>query len=57
MPPTSIETLALAVCTGEFQETTPVLVTVVPMARFGSIIALNRSTMASPGCNGPLTAE
>ena len=35
MPPTSIETLALAVCVGSFQLTCAVFVTVVPIARFG----------------------
>ena len=35
MPPTTIETLALAVCVGLFQVTTPVFVTTVPIARLG----------------------
>jgi hypothetical protein len=53
MPPTTIETLALAVCVGVFHATTPVFVTTVPSARSGSSMALNLSTTTSPGSSGP----
>ena len=44
MPPTSIETLALAVCGGLFQVTIPVFVIRVPSGRFGLMTARKRST-------------
>ena len=57
MPPTATETLALAVCCGVFHVTTPVFVTVVPIARPASITARKRSTTDSPGCSGPYAPE
>ena len=56
MLPTTTETLALAVCVGLFQVTTPVLVTTVPSARLGLRVARNLSTTVPPGASGPLTA-
>ena len=56
MLPTITETLALAVCVGLFQVTTPVLVTTVPSARLGLRVARNLSTTVPPGASGPLTA-
>ena len=56
MPPTTIETLALAVWVGLFQATTPVFVTTVPGARLGLRVARNLSTTTAPGASGPLTA-
>ena len=49
MPPTAIETLALAVCCGVFHVTTPVFVTIVPIARFGASVALKRRTIDAFG--------
>ncbi len=56
MVPTTIEMLALAVCAGAFQETTPVFVTTVPFASAGLITARNWSTTTPPGARSPLTA-
>jgi hypothetical protein len=56
MLPTTIEMLALAVCAGLFQETTPVFVTTVPFARAGLSTARNWSTTTPPGASAPLTA-
>ena len=52
-PPTSTETLALAVCAGVFQVTTPVLSIVVPSGKPGSIVARKRSTADAPAGSGP----
>ena len=57
VPPTSIETLALSDWGGLFQVATPTFVTVVPIARFGSIEALKRRTTDSPGPNCPYEPE
>ena len=57
MPPTTIETLALAVCVGVFHATTPVFVTIVPSTRAGSRMARNLRTTTPPGSSGPLTEE
>ncbi len=56
-PPTSIETLALAVCGGVFQVTVPVFVTVVPIAAVAAIVARKRSVTDALGWSGPYTAE
>ncbi len=55
MLPTTIETLALAVCVGVFHATTPVLVTTVPSARLALRTARNRSVTVPPGASGPLS--
>ena len=53
MPPTSIETLALAVCGGLFHFTVPVFVILVPSSRSGLMTARKRSTAVCRGCSGP----
>ncbi len=53
MAPTSMVTLALAVCGGSFHFTVPMLVTFVPSSRSGLITARKRSTAVPCGCNGP----
>ena len=55
-PPTSIETLALAVCVGAFQLTTPVLVTVRADRQAGIDGRPEPSVTTWPGCSVPLTA-
>ena len=54
--PTTIEALALAVCEGLFQATTPVFVTTVPVGRPVLRAARNRSSTTALGPSGPLTA-
>ena len=56
-PPTWMDTLALAVSAGVFQLTTPVLVTVVPIARSAARTARNRSSVEAPGASSPSRAE
>ena len=48
-----VATLAEAVCTGLFQVTTPVLVSVVPIATAGSICTRNRTTATAPVGKSP----
>ena len=57
MPPTEMETLALAVSGGVFQVTMPVLVMVVPGARPAAMLARKRSTIVCPGASGPETPK
>ncbi len=57
MPPTSIDTLALAVCVGSFQYTVPVFVTRVPTARFALSTARKRRMIVRPGCSAPYVVE
>src|SRR5258708_18323568 len=45
IPPTAIETLALAVCGGVLHLTTPVLVTIVPAATGLPSVARNRKSV------------
>src|SRR5260370_6957514 len=53
IPPTAIETLALAVCEGIFHVTTPVLVTIVPAASVLPSVARKRRSIVPPGASGP----
>src|SRR2546428_13822088 len=53
IPPTVIETLALAVCGGVFHVTTPVLVTIVPAASVLPSVARKRRSIVPPGASGP----
>src|SRR4029077_9815842 len=53
IPPTVIETLALAVCGGMFHVTTPVLVTIVPVASVPPSVARKRKSIVPPGASGP----
>src|SRR5574340_502621 len=52
-PPTVIETLALAVCGGVLHVTTPVLVTIVPVASVLPSVARKRRSIVPPGASGP----
>ena len=52
--PTTIETVAFAVCVGLSQATTPVFVTTVPTARLALRVARNLRATTPPGASGPL---
>src|SRR5258708_19552301 len=56
IPPTVIETLALAVCGGVFHVTTPVLGTIVPAASVLPSVARKRRATVPPGAIGPQVA-
>src|SRR5260370_8690880 len=53
IPPTVIETLALAVWGGVFHVTTPELVTIVPAASVLPSVARKRRSIIPPGASGP----
>ncbi len=53
MPPTSIDTLALAVTAGSFQYTVVVFVILVPIARLGLMTARKRNRIDRPGASAP----
>src|ERR1700745_4280563 len=53
IPPTVIETLALAVCGGMVHVTTPVVATIVPAAGWLPSVARKRKAIVPPGASGP----
>src|SRR5260370_8081004 len=55
--PTTIETLALAVCGGVFHVTTPVLVMIVPVASVLPSVARKRRSIVPPAASDPQLAE